>query len=106
MRETGEPSTWVHELCSCHIQCCARPTGGDHGCTTDDPAQRASGKGYVKILLRRARGRGTRLGYPGPVEARYPLSELRIIPRVRTSPKRSSTKFERSLQRWSHKLGV
>jgi hypothetical protein len=35
------------------------PYRGSHARTTDDPAQRAGGKGYVKTLLRRARGRDT-----------------------------------------------
>src|SRR5215217_230162 len=44
-------------------------------------------------------GPGHPEGYPGPVEARYALSELRRNPRTRTSPKRSSKKFERDMGR-------
>jgi hypothetical protein len=52
MREAGVPSTGdvVVEVCPC--------TGGTHVGTTGDLAQRTGGKGYVKILLRPASGRG------------------------------------------------
>jgi hypothetical protein len=40
MREAGGPST--REVAAC-FPGCARPTGGRHGLTTDDPVQRFKG---------------------------------------------------------------
>jgi hypothetical protein len=41
MIEAGAPST--SEFQECYPKTCARPTGGSHGRTTDDPAQRFKG---------------------------------------------------------------
>src|SRR5215212_11295237 len=41
MREAGAPSTG--KSLACVTKCCARPTGGSHGRTTDAPAQRGEG---------------------------------------------------------------
>jgi hypothetical protein len=40
MIDAGAPSTG---RLLAYVACCARPTGGGHGLTTDDPAQRFEG---------------------------------------------------------------
>ena len=52
MIEAGVPSTG--ELQESMARVCARPTGGNHGLTTDDPAQRFKG------AMRRPRATGHR----------------------------------------------
>jgi len=49
MREAGLPSTsgkWK----SCITECCARPTGGSHGLTTDAPEQHFDGANLRETL--------------------------------------------------------
>jgi hypothetical protein len=67
MIEAGEPST--SEFQECYPKSCARPTGGSHGRTTDDPAQRfsrAKAKGRAK-----GRAKEGKSGKPGAAKGHY-----------------------------------